>query len=129
DNSPLLSNTINNIAINKYGDIFFGTDKGIISLRGRATEGKKTNSDVVVYPNPVRKGYTGLVGIKNLVANSLVKITTVDGSFVTHLYSEGGQAIWDCTNINGERVSPGVYLIFVNDQNGVETFATKILIM
>ena len=129
DNSPLLSNTINNIAINKYGDIFFGTDKGIISLRGRATEGKKTNSDVVVYPNPVRKGYTGLVGIKNLVANSLVKITTIDGSFVTHLYSEGGQAIWDCTNINGEKVTPGVYLIFVTDKNGAETFATKILIM
>ena len=129
DNSPLLSNTINDIAINKYGDIFFGTDKGIISLRGIATEGKKNYSEVVVYPNPVRQGYSGLVGIKNLVTNSLVKITTVDGSFVTHLYSEGGQAVWDCTNINGEKVAPGVYLIFVNDQNGVETFATKILIM
>ena len=129
DNSPLLSNTINDIAINKYGDIFFGTDKGIISLRGIATEGKKNYSEVVVYPNPVRRGYSGLVGIKNLVTNSLVKITTVDGSFVTHLYSEGGQAVWDCTNINGEKVSPGVYLIFVSDQNGVETFATKILIM
>lgn len=129
DNSPLLSNTVNDIAINKYGDIFFGTDKGIISLRGIATESKKTYSEVMVYPNPVRQGYSGLVGIKNLITNSLVKITTVDGSFVTHLYSEGGQAVWDCTNINGEKVSPGVYLIFVSDKNGVETFATKILIM
>jgi hypothetical protein len=117
------------IAINKYGDIFFGTDKGIISLRGRATEGKKTNSDVVVYPNPVRQGYSGLVGIKNLVTNSLVKITTVDGAFVTHLYSEGGQAVWDCTTINGDKVAPGVYLIFITDESGKETFATKILIM
>ena len=129
DNSPLLSNTVNDIAINKHGDIFFGTDKGIISLRGRATEGKKTNSDVVVYPNPVRQGYSGLVGIKNLVTNSLVKITTVDGAFVTHLYSEGGQAVWDCTTINGDKVAPGVYLIFVSDESGKETFATKILIM
>ncbi len=129
DNSPLMSNTILDIAINKHGDVFFGTDKGIISLRGRATEGKKTNSDVVVYPNPIRQGYTGLVGIKNLVTNSLVKITTVDGSFVTHLYSEGGQAVWDCTTINGDKVSSGVYLIFVSDESGKETFATKILIM
>ena len=129
DNSPLLSNTINDIAINKDGEIFFGTDKGIISLRGRATEGKTTNSDVIVYPNPVRQNYSGLVGIKNLVSNSLVKITTVDGSFVTHLYSEGGQAVWDCTTINGEKVAPGIYLIFVTDENGIETFATKILIM
>ena len=129
DNSPLLSNTINKIAINKHGDIFFGTDKGIISLRGRSTEGKKTNSDVVVYPNPVRQGYSGLVGIKNLVTNSLVKITTIDGSFVTHLYSEGGQAVWDCTTINGDKVAPGIYLIFVSDESGKETYATKILIM
>ena len=129
DNSPLLSNTINDIAINKHGDIFFGTDKGIISLRGRATEGKKTNSNVAVYPNPVRQGYSGVVGIKNLVTNSLVKITTIDGVFVTHLYSEGGQAIWDCTTINGDKVAPGIYLIFISDESGKETFATKILIM
>ncbi|MBO7287555.1 MAG: hypothetical protein J6U85_04915 [Bacteroidales bacterium] len=129
DNSPLLSNTINDIAINKHGDIFFGTDKGIISLRGRATEGKKTNSNVAVYPNPVRQGYSGVVGIKNLVTSSLVKITTVDGAFVTHLYSEGGQAIWDCTTINGDKVAPGIYLIFITDESGKETFATKILIM
>ena len=89
----------------------------------------KTNSDVVVYPNPVRQDYSGLIGIKNLVANSLVKITTVDGSFVTHLYSEGGQAAWNCTTINGDKVAPGVYLIFVSDESGKETFATKILIM
>lgn len=129
DNSPLLSNTINSIAINKHGDVFFGTDKGIISLRGRATEGKKKNSDVIVYPNPVRQGYSGVVGIKNLVTNSLVKITAVDGSFVTHLYSEGGQAIWDCTTLNGDKVTPGIYLIFTTDEDGKETFATKILIM
>lgn len=129
DNSPLLSNTVSDIAINERGDVFFATDKGIISFRGRATAAKKTNSDVEVYPNPVRQGYTGFVGIKNLMANSLVKITTADGSFVTHLYSEGGQAVWDCTTINGDKVASGVYLIFVSDESGKETFATKILIM
>ena len=40
---------------------------------------------------------------------------------VTHLYSEGGQAIWDCTTIEGEKVSPGVYLIFVSDSTGKES--------
>lgn len=129
DNSPLLSNNIQDISIDADGNVFFATDKGIISYKGIATEGKKTNSDVVVYPNPVRQNYSGLVGIKNLVANSLVKITTVDGSFVTHLRSEGGQAVWDCTTIEGDKVAPGVYLIFVSDETGKETCATKILIM
>ena len=82
----------------------------------------------MVYPNPVRPNYSGVVGIKNLVPNTLVKITTIDGSFVTHLYSEGGQAIWDCTTIDGKKVSPGVYLIFVSDSTGKESYATKILV-
>ena len=56
-------------------------------------------------------------------------VTTVDGAFVTHLYSEGGQAVWDCTTINGDRVAPGIYLVFITDESGKETFATKILIM
>ena len=63
------------------------------------------------------------------MTNSLVKITTADGSFVTHLYSEGGQAVWDCTTIKGDRVAPGVYLIFVSDVTGKETFAAKILVL
>lgn len=128
ENSPLLSNTIQGIAIDDEGNVFFATDKGIISYKAVATKGMKKNSDVVVYPNPVHHDYSGVVGIKNLVPNSLVKITTVDGSFVTHLYSEGGQAVWDCTSIDGNKVAPGVYLIFVSDKTGKETFATKILI-
>lgn len=128
DNSPLLSNTIQDIAIDGDGYVYFATDKGIVSFRNSATQSYDSMSDVVVYPNPVRPDFTGLVGIKNLTANSLVKITTVDGSFVTHLYSEGGQAVWDCTTIEGEKVGPGVYLIFISDKSGKETFATKILI-
>ena len=129
ENSPLLSNSIKDIAIDGNGNVYFATDKGIVSYRGNATEGKTTNSEVIVYPNPVRPEYSGLVGIKNLVPNSLVKITTTDGSFVTHLYAEGGQAVWDCTSIDGKKVKPGVYLIFISDKSGKETFVSKILIL
>lgn len=127
DNSPLLSNRVQDIAIDADGNIFFATDKGIISFRGKSSESKDVNSDVIVFPNPVRQGYSGLVGIKNLTYNALVKITTVDGSFVTHLYSEGGQAVWDCTTIDGQKVKPGIYLIFISDENGKEHYATKVL--
>ena len=37
--------------------------------------------------------------------------------------------MWDCTTINGEKVEPGVYLIFVSTKRGTDKFATKILIM
>ena len=129
DNSPLLDNAVSTMAIDKSGEVFFGTASGVISYRGEYATPEPIISDVVAYPNPVRPGYNGFVGIKGLVSNSLVRITTVDGTFVTQLVSEGGQAVWDCTTINGEKVEPGVYLIFVSTKRGTDKFATKILIM
>ena len=129
DNSPLLDNAVTTMAVDKSGEVFFGTASGVISYRGEYATPEPEISDVVAYPNPVRLGYNGFVGIKGLVSNSLVRITTVDGTFVTQLISEGGQAVWDCTNINGEKVEPGVYLIFVSTKRGTDRFATKILIM
>ena len=117
------------IAIDDDGNVFFATDKGIISYKGTASKGNETNSDVLVYPNPVRPEHQGIVGIKGLVTDGLVKITTTSGAFVTHLRAEGGQAVWDCTDINGRNVEPGIYLIFVSDETGKETYATKVLIM
>lgn len=129
DNSPLLDNTVSSIAINKDGEVFFGTDNGIISYRGESSTPDPIVSDVVAYPNPVYPGYSGYVGIKGLVTNSVVRITTVDGAFVTEMVSEGGQAVWDCTNIHGQKVSPGVYLIYTSTKDGQQKFATKILIL
>ena len=129
ENSPLLDNAVNTMAIDKSGEVFFGTGNGVISYRGEYATPEPNVSEVVAYPNPVRLGYSGYVGIKGLVANSLVRITTVDGVFVTQMMSEGGQAVWDCTNINGEKVEPGVYFIFVSTKQGTDKFATKILIM
>jgi streptogramin lyase len=127
-NSPLLDNAVTTMAVDKSGEVFFGTTSGIISYRGEAATPEPYVSDVVAYPNPVRSGYSGFVGIKGLVSNSLVRITTVDGAFVTQLISEGGQAVWDCTDINGVKVQPGVYLIFTSTKQGTDKFATKILI-
>ena len=129
ENSPLFSNTVKDIAIDDDGNVYFSTDQGIVAYKGTATAGQEKNDNVVVYPNPVRPEHNGIVGIKGLVTNSLVKITTTDGTFVTHMYAQGGQAVWDCTDISGNKVAPGIYLIFTSDENGKETYATKVLIM
>lgn len=129
DNSPLLDNSVTSMAINDDGEVFFGTNQGVISYRGTATPGGNTNTDVTVYPNPVRPGFQGFVGIKGLVEDALVRITTIDGSFVTELIAEGGQAVWDCTTLNGQKVQPGIYLVFVSTRDGKEKYATKILVM
>lgn len=129
DNSPLLSNAVNTMAISKTGEIFFGTDEGIISYRGHAAPGSDENTDVVVYPNPVRADFDGYVGITGLANNALVRITTIDGMFVTQLRAQGSQATWDLTNISGEPVRPGIYVVFSSLDDGTQKYSTKILVM
>ncbi|HPF50282.1 MAG TPA: two-component regulator propeller domain-containing protein [Draconibacterium sp.] len=128
ENSPLLSNTIRSISVNeKSGEVFFGTDKGLISYQGDASGGKNDYSEVYVYPNPVRETYDGPVTITGLIAESDVKITDIGGNLVFKTTSLGGQAVWDGRNQNGKRVKTGVYLVFCNDKYGNQTHITKLL--
>ena len=129
ENSPLLSNNITGITIDKNGEVFIGTDKGLISYRGTATPGNVTYSDVYAYPNPVRQNYTGLIAIKGLVTNASVKITDSYGNLVYETKAEGGQAVWDGYTFNHVHVSTGVYLVFVTNSDGTESMVTKILVM
>ncbi len=129
DNSPLFSNRITSMAINANGDVFMGTDKGVISYRGSATEGTEAMDDVYAFPNPVKDGYSGIIGIKGLVTNAQVRITDISGAVVHSTKAEGGQAIWDGTNLTGHRVKSGVYLVFASDEKGKEKVVTKIIII
>ena len=128
DNSPLLDNSISSIAINDVtGDVYFGTAKGLVSYRGTATQGLELFTDVYAYPNPVPPDYTGPIAIKGLVDNADVKITDISGNLVFETKAEGGQAIWNGKNFNGEKVHTGVYMAFCSNEDGTKTHITKIL--
>src|SRR5690606_14017992 len=74
-NSPLPSNTINDIDINPLtGEVFFATSKGMVSFKGDAISASDNLSNVVVYPNPVRPSYVGTVKITGLTDRATVKI-------------------------------------------------------
>lgn len=128
DNSPLLSNDVRKITINgKNGEVFFATAKGICSFRSTATEGGEKNESVLVFPNPVPPGYTGTIAIRGLVNNAIVKITELDGRLVYQTRALGGQAVWDGRDYRGRRISSGVYLVLISDEEQVEKAAGKIV--
>jgi len=128
DNSPLLNNDVRNITIDgKTGEVFFATAKGICSFRSTATAGTETNTNVLVFPNPVPPGYTGTIAIRGLVENAIVKITELDGRLVYQTRALGGQAIWNGKNYKGGKVSTGVYLVLVSDDARQEKIVTKIV--
>ncbi|MBC8320610.1 MAG: hypothetical protein H8E34_07800 [Bacteroidetes bacterium] len=129
ENSPLLSNNITSISITDDGEVFIGTAVGIISYKGTATPPQPPGTKVYAYPNPVRENFTGLIAIKGLQSNSFIKITDSYGNLVYQTKSEGGQAVWDGNNFNGQRVATGIYMVFAITTDKSEKVVTKILVV
>lgn len=128
ENSLLLSNHVNRIAIDgKNGEVFFSTEKGICSFRSTATEGTEKNEDVLIFPNPVPPGFQGMIAIRGLVTDAIVKITELDGRLVYQTRALGGQAVWNGKDYTGRRISSGVYLVLVTDDSRKENLAGKIV--
>lgn len=129
ENSPLLSNSIQSITINPYnGEVFIGTDKGLVSYKSDATEAETSFNDdnVHAYPNPVRSNYDGIIAITGLVRDSDVKIVDISGKLIYSGTSVGGQFTWNGKNRTGKRVASGVYLVLATNSEGKEGIVTKI---
>jgi len=127
ENSPLLSNNIYDIAVNQSnGEVFFATDKGIVSFFGTATNFDLEMKDVSVYPNPVRPEFEGNVTIDGLAYDTNVRITDLQGNLVYETNSEGGRAVWNGKKLNGERPASGVYLVFAANSDGTVDNVGKI---
>jgi len=130
DNSPLPSNTILDIEIDEVsGEVFFATDKGLVSFKGVSTKPQDDLSHVYVYPNPVRPEYSGTVKISGLIDKANVKITDIEGNLVYETTSEGGTIEWDTRAFGKYKVASGVYMIFIAAEDGVETKVKKVMIV
>jgi len=135
ENSPLLSNSVLSIAVNnKTGEVFFATDKGLVSYLSDASEAQSSYSKISAYPNPVRENFSGVVTITGLMDQTTVKITDTAGNLIYTTKSNGGTATWNCHNAKGEKVGTGIYFVMASnatDSNtsDVNTAITKILII
>lgn len=130
NNSPLPSNNIYDIAIDKKsGVVYFATEAGVVSYRGDAVETGDSFGEVVAFPNPVRPNYHGKITIKGLPSNADVRITDVNGNLMFKTKSAGGIAEWDGTNLQGQKVASGIYLALMINSEGTETQTTKIAII
>ncbi len=130
DNSPLPSNVIKSVGVNGVsGEVFFGTENGIVSYGGDATEAGDKHTGVKVYPNPVRENYEGNITIMGLPDYATVKITDVSGRIIYETLSNGGIATWNGRMFNGSKPQTGVYLIFSSNKEDRESEVSKLLIV
>ena len=130
DNSPLPSDDVNDIEIDSVtGEVFFATDKGLVSFKGTATSASDDLNNVYVYPNPVRPDFYGTVKISGLTNKAIVKITDIEGNLVFETTSEGGTIEWDTTAFSKYKVASGVYMILISGEDGTQTEVKKVMVI
>jgi hypothetical protein len=129
-NSYLISDNITSIAINnETGEVFIGTDRGLVSYMSDAIRGLPDYSNVYAYPNPVKPANNNQVVITGLMSNSTIKITDLAGNLIKQGTSMGGQYTWNCTNLSGSIVKAGIYLVFAALPDGSQGVVTKIMVI
>jgi ligand-binding sensor domain-containing protein len=130
-NKQLLSNNILSIAIDsKRGVAYFGTTQGMSSLAIEAVQTSRTFSKIECGPNPYIIPNDQPLTIRNLVANSTIKILTVSGSLVNQIDAQGGgRAFWDGRDKKGGLVPSGIYFIFASADNGSQTIIGKVAVI
>lgn len=129
-NSPLISNNIFDIAVNHgTGEIFFATERGLISFMSDAQNFDQDIEEVRVYPNPVKSDYFGDITIDGLAFDSDVKITDTAGNIVYATRSNGGRATWDGNGREGRPVAGGIYLVFASSPDGQAANVGKVAII
>ncbi|MFD1144818.1 two-component regulator propeller domain-containing protein [Larkinella insperata] len=129
-NSPLPSNQINALAIEPAGgEVFVATPNGLVSYGGTSSEPTPVFSGISVFPNPVRPDFAGLVSIRGLVENTVVKVMDAGGQLVYETRSQGGTATWDLRDYRGRTAETGIYFVFAVTPDGREGVAGKLAVV
>ena len=132
ENSKLLSNTINSIALNpQTGEVYMATEAGLCSYVSDAIapQQQMTDDSVWAYPNPVTPEYSGLITIVGLTYDADVKITSANGSVIAEGRSNGGSFTWDGCDQKGRRVASGVYMVVTATSDGNKGTVCKIAVI
>ena len=130
EDSPLPDNNVIDIEIDGItGEVYFVTEKGMVSFKGIATKASDNLENVYVYPNPVRPDFLDTIKISGLTNKAIIKITDIEGNLVFEKTSEGGTVEWDTTAFGNYKVASGVYMIFISGQDGIETKVKKVMII
>jgi ligand-binding sensor domain-containing protein len=134
ENSGLPNKIVNSIFVDQsVGEAYIGTESGLSIFTGSFAELKQEMNSVVSGPSPfVLDNNTDFV-IKNLVFGASVKILNLNGKLVRTLTREegdveGGRATWDGRDQRQAKVSSGIYIFLIYNEEGV-TASGKIAVI
>lgn len=131
DNSPLPTNTVTDIKIDKKtGKVYFVTFDGIVTYQGDVADVTKDFGNVLVYPNPVvYSQFKGNVTIKGLAEKTNIRITDAAGNLVHSAIARTGYYEWNLNNQKGKRVASGIYFVLMTNEDGSDKATAKIAVV
>jgi hypothetical protein len=126
----LIDNDVKSIAIDgKTGTVYFGTLNGLASLTTAAAEPKASFDGLTIYPNPYIIPSTKSMTVEGLVANSSIKILSIDGRVMRTVGTPGGRfGFWDGKDDEGKDVGSGVYIVVAYSEDG-QTATGKVAVV
>ena len=133
DNSPLLSNDVHSVIVDRVtGDVWIGSVLGINRYNADAPpEGGEVTTPPTfgVFPNPVLLSEIGLgVRAVDLIGPFLGQVYDVRGRVVKELLgSATSGSLWDGTDASGSLVRPGLY--FLKVQSGGKTRIGRVVLL
>lgn len=139
-NSPLPSKRILKIAVDdSNGKVYFATDKGIVAFNSKVAPYSESLAEVYAYPNPSTNNnefitIDGRNGT-HLPEGTNIKILDTAGNLVYETNTKtgeelfGGKVVWDKTNLAGQKVASGIYIVLLVTKDNSETQVTKIAII
>ncbi len=127
----LINNNVTSIAIDPgTGTVYFGTTGGLAALSTPAVAPKAQFDKLTVYPNPYLVPNGTLLTVDGLVANSSIKVLTIDGRLVREITTPGGRVgFWDGKDDRGNVVASGVYIIVGFTQDGSQAGSGKVAVI
>ncbi|REC53540.1 hypothetical protein DRF62_13205 [Chryseobacterium piscium] len=131
DNSPLPTNTITDIKVDKKtGKVYFVTFDGIVTYQGDVADVTSNFGNVLVYPNPVvYSQFKGNVTIKGLAEKTNIRITDAAGNLVHSAVARTGYYEWNLNNQKGKRVGSGIYFVLMTNEDGSDKATAKIAVV
>lgn len=130
-NGRLVDNDVRSIAIDqKQGIVYIGTEKGLSSLEVQQVQVQRNFSSLEFGPNPYIIPNANQLMIRNLVAETTIKILSVNGTLIAEFKAQGGgRAFWDGRDLTGQLVSSGVYFVVAFAENGNQINTGKIAVI
>ena len=129
DSSPILSDSVLSIKSNQIGVMYILTNLGLQSINTSITRPEINTDNINFYPNPLKLLEHDRLYFAGLPSPTKVRITSIGGDLIYETKSSGGGFSWNLLSETGSKIQPGIFLIFITQEDGEEYLIGKILVL